>query len=343
MNKYTILIFLMLILSCKQPIAQTIKIVTNKTKEVEKTTESIVFIAGFDKGDNSYYNNAKNYFKTQKVKVIEHLYSISEIINYLNTDSAKVYDKIHIVNHSNPWMGMSLTTTKEGSRITLETLSKAKEENEIPSLNYGITNNTKIIFHSCGLGENKPLLKELKQFFKTNETPKIIASPFFNVFGGKYARHYLAKPYYGYYPTAESPGPNAISKEFKTTYPTTKIDWSTALKTRKEAAFGEVYSYKFNIPFDWEFTFDDTADIPTLHDKEDIMDWISESSEMATVLYKLNIPIEKYRWRSSIKGNQLQIKGKATVICVLAPVLQENDPTEYKSITFNDANLYHVL
>lgn len=340
MNKYLfILLTLTLILACKKPLSKT-----QKTIElIPKSTASIVFIAGYDEGDNKYYNNAKDYFKAQKIKVVDTLYSIAEIINYLNKKTTNNYDKIHIVSHSNSWLGMSLKTIKQGKRITLETLEKAKNEYKIPTLNSAITNTTKVIFHSCGLGENKALLQALKELFTTEKTPKIIASSFFNVFGGKYAGHYLAKPYYGYYPTAESPGPIALSKEFKVKYPKTVINWLTALKTRKETTLGKVYSYKFNIPVDWEFTFDNPSEIPELKDKEAIMDWVSEDSEMAEILYNLKIPIEKYRWKSKIKGNKLYIKGKTTVLCVLEPILEENDPTEYKVTDLNDTSLYQIL
>ncbi|GAL77782.1 hypothetical protein JCM19274_5495 [Algibacter lectus] len=309
--------------------------------EFTEQTESIVFIAGFDEGDNTYYTNAKNYFEAQDIQVVDHLFSIEEIISFLNKTAGKTYDKIHIVSHSNPWLGMSLKTTKKGERITVETLSQSK--NNMPVLKYGINNSTEIVFHSCGLGENKALLQALKQVFTTVESPKIIASSYFNVFGGKYAGHYLAKPYYGYYPTAESPGPAALSKDFEASYPETKIDWFTALKTRKETGLGGIYSYKFNIPVEWEFTFNDKAEIPKLSDRDAIMDWVSESSEMANILYNLNIPIEKYRWKSEIRGNKLLIKGKTTVLCVLQPILQKDDATEYRNTAINDTSLYQML
>ena len=83
--------------------------------------------------------------------------------------------------------------------------------------------------------------------------------------------------------------------------------------------------------------------MPNLKDKDAIMDWISESPEMAEVLFKLNIPIEKFRWRSSILGNKLIIKGKTTVLCVLAPILQSNGDSEYQNITIQDSSLYQIL
>jgi hypothetical protein len=64
---------------------------------------------------------------------------------------------------------------------------------------------------------------------------------------------------------------------------------------------------------------------------------------MAEVLFKLNIPIEKFRWRSRVQGNKLIIKGKTTVLCVLAPILQANDASEYQNTNIQDPLLYQIL
>lgn len=342
---YIIILVLTITLGCKKPFSQTPETALALPLKIENANKSIVFIAGFDEGENTYYANAQRYFEGIQMQVINTLFSIEEIIIYINQEENNqiYFDEIHIVSHSNAWLGMSLKTSKNGNRITLKTLQKAKKENKIPDLRNGITNDTKIILHSCGLGENQALLQEFKNTFATAQAPRVHASSFFNVFGGKYAGHYLAKPYYGFYPTAESPGPTHLSKEFKTTYPETQIDWFTALKTRHESSIGEAYSFKFNIPVDWEFSFDNVSDIPNLEDREATMDWVSESQEMAEVLLELNIPIEKYRWKSKIQGNKLVIKGKTTVLCVLAPILQQDDRNEYRNVRVEDRSLYQIL
>lgn len=343
-NYITILV-LVLVTSCKKPFSEAPKMALALTNETPKKSTSVVFIAGFDEGTNTYYTNAKKHFQNQDILLVENLFSINDIIQWLNknANTQNTYNEIHIVSHSNPWLGMSLKTSESGKRITLKSLQNAKQTHEITPLKNGITNTTKIIFHSCGLGENTALLKELKHSFSTTETPKVYASTFFNVFGGKYANHYLAKPYYGFYPTAESPGPLQLSKEFKNTYPNTPINWFTALKTRQETNIGSVYSYKFNIPVDWEFTFNDTLQIPKLKNRNNIMDWVVESPEMAEILYNLNIPIEKYRWRSKVQGNKLIIKGKTTVLCVLEPILNIDDTNEYRNTSVQDSTLYKMI
>jgi hypothetical protein len=55
---------------------------------------------------------------------------------------------------------------------------------------------------------------------------------------------------------------------------------------------------------------------------EEIMDWIEQDEKLVKVLSSYNIPIEKFRWRSIVKGNKLIIKGKTTVLCVLKPLIK---------------------
>ena len=337
-----ILAFLSLAFCCKKPFSTPSETALALPFKTVKITESVVFVAGFDEGDNTYYTNAKAYFEGKGMRVVDNLFSLNEIIGWLNTngEGQVEYDEIHIVSHSNAWLGMSLKTTEEGKRITLKTLREAENAHELLDVTSGVTNATKIIFHSCGLGENVNLLQELKHTFTSQYAPKVYASPFFNVFGGKFSGHYLAKPYYVFYPTAESPGPAQLAKEFQAAYPETRIDWFTAMKTRKETVLGKPHSFKFNIPVNWEFDFDNATDIPQLKHKEAILDWISESPEMAEVLLELNIPLEKYRWKCKIQGKKLVIRAKTTVLCVLAPILQEE---EYQRAEEDDRTLYQIL
>lgn len=295
--------------------------------------EPIVFIAGFDEGDNTYYANAKNYFSNENYQVIDDVQTFAEILNWIRLHyDTNTYGDIHIVSHSNPWRGLSMKTSKDGERITEATLQEAIQAKKIiPLASNILTSQTKVIFHSCGLGKNKTLLASLKKAFTHNIQVEMYASEYFNVFGGKYAGHYLAKTYYGYYPTAHSPGPRALAMEFKQKYPNVKTDWETVLKTRAEQLQGEMYTYRFNIPVVWEFEFEDKADIPDFNSKQEIMDWISEDSTLLNTIKEFNIPIEKFRWLTKVRGNTLTIKGKTTVLCVMEPVMKQHSK-EYLSI-----------
>lgn len=303
----------------------------------------LVFIAGFDEGDNTYYTNAKNYFSNENYQVIDNLSSLAEIQNWLRLHyDFKLYGDIHIVSHSNPWRGLSMKTSAIGERITAATLAEALHTKEIiPLASNFLVENAKIIFHSCGLGSNKTLLASLKKAFTQDATIQIYASELFTVFGGKYAAHYLAKTYYGYYPTAHSPGPRALANDFKQRYPNIKADWETVLKTRAEQLPGELYTYRFNIPVAWEFEFEEASDIPNFENKQEIMDWISENEDLANVIKEFKIPIEKFRWLAKIRGNTLFIKGKTTVLCVMQPVMKSNKK-EYLTIDINDVSYTKV-
>ena len=62
------------------------------------------------------------------------------------------------------------------------------------------------------------------------EAIKVDASSFFNVFGGKFAPHYLAEPYFNFVPIAESQGAAALTIEFKELYNKTDIVWRSAIQ-----------------------------------------------------------------------------------------------------------------
>jgi hypothetical protein len=305
--------------------------------------KSLVFIAGIDEGDNTYYSNAKKYFSNENCQIVENVHSLTEMINWLRLHyEASLYSDIHIVSHSNPWRGLSMKTSENGERITEGNLAKALHTKEIVplALNF-LPEDTKIIFHSCGLGSNKKLLKSLKSAFTADKNIPLYASEYFNVFGGKYAAHYLAKTYYAYYPTAHSPGPRALANEFEQKYPNIKADWETVLKTRAEQLSGELYTYRFNIPVAWEFEFENASDIPNFENKQQIMDWISENEDLTNVIKEFNIPIEKFRWLTKVKGNTLFIKGKTTVLCVMLPVMKSNSK-EYLAIDINGVSYMKV-
>ncbi len=313
-------------------------------EEIPQYSSPIVFIAGFDQGTNTYYGNASKYFREKQFEVVNHIYTLEEMIHWLNTNKkGQSLGEIHIVSHSNPWKGMALRTSKNGARITYESLVSSRVSNAIPSLKTRIESETKIIFHSCGLGDNIRLLEELKAVFTNHKAPKVYASSYFNVFGGKYASHYLAKPYYGFYPTAESPGPFELSKTFEAAYPNEKIDWFRALKTREEHHLGSLYTYKFNVPVQWEFSFNAKAEIPKFANKEGLLDWIASNDEMATTLFQFGIPLEKYRWKSKVNGTKLTVEGKTTVLCVLKPILSSLDTNEYHETNIEAKKLYQIL
>jgi len=340
---YTVLIGLLAFLfgGCEVEKQEELQLVQESEVIAPVVSSSIVFIAGYDEGNTTYYQSAKTYFEKQGHCVVSDRYSLKEIMEWLALNKeGKTYSQVHIVSHSNAWRGMSMRTTPSGPRITETSLKVALDNGEVTHLSTGVDSQTELIFHSCGLGENQGLMKQLQRAFARSAAPIVYASPFFNVFEGKYKGHYLAKPFYVYYPTAQSKGPKALADDFAYNYPDENINWMKAIKTRSEAQVGTVYSYRFNVPIKWTFTFDDKKDIPVLESPTAIMDWIVEDPEFATTLLQMNIPIERYRWTSRIVDNELRIYGKTTVVCVMEPVMDPQDPTEYETPCIENNNLY---
>jgi hypothetical protein len=332
------IIILGMLFSCSQKTAPTV--VKQVSESVKITEKPIVFITGIDKDDNKYYSHARTYFEQQKYIIVDDITSLEGIINWLNSNINNLkYNKIHIVSHSNSWRGMSLTNIEHGERIRSEILDNCS----MTKLNPELCKNTKIVFHSCGLGQNTKLMKQLKNTFSDDKSLSVYASPFFNIFGGKFADHYLSNVYYTYYPTAHTPGKTALSKALTNAYPDKKINWLIALNNRSETNIGKVYSYKFNVPIEWEIAYTNGKEVPNLDAKDAIMDFIVENEDLASELFLLNIPIEQFRWRSKIKKNTLIIKGKSTVVCILEPKMKPNNSFAYMDLDIENTDLYQKL
>lgn len=305
----------------------------------------IVFIAGFDKGNQSFYLDARTYFEEKGLKIIEGQYSLEEIIVWLNENGNQhPFSEIHIVNKSNPYKGMNLETIVRGDKITSETLRRTITQGTLPKLKNVVNNNSTIVFHASGLVENKALLKTLKDAFHAKEKPKVIASPYHTIFGGKFSNHYLAQPYYVFYPTAYSPGKMDLSKEIAKKYPEEKeIDWFDALNNEEERYVGEAYTTQFTLPIKWVFDYKNTDnEMPKFKITEDVMDWIESKEELLSELKKHNIPVDKFRWSWSVKGSKLVIKGRTTGLCVLKPLIKPYGDLKHVEPDTSNKRLYAI-
>ncbi|WP_298764745.1 hypothetical protein [uncultured Polaribacter sp.] len=317
------------------PVAQKVKAITYQ--------KPVVFIAGFDKGNETFYNNARTYFKEKNLKVIDGKYSLEEIILWLNTNGkSSLFSEIHIVNKSNPFKGMNLETVIHGDKITAETLRRTITQGTLPKLQNVVNTNSKIIFHASGLVENLELLKTIKDAFHAKENPKVIASPYHTVFGGAFSNHYLAQPYYVFYPTANSPGITDLSKEIAKKYPEeTEIEWFNALNNEEERYVGEAYTTQFTVPILWEFDFHNTDnEMPKFKIAEEVMDWIEQDEQLMAELKTYNIPLEKFRWNWKVKGSKLTIKGRTTGLCVLKPLIKPYGDLKHIKPDTNNKRLY---
>jgi hypothetical protein len=305
--------------------------------------EPVVFITGNDTSSDNYYTNARNYFEQRKVEVVNGKYSLEEIINWLNNNADDLpYGEIHIVNKSNPFKGLTLETVVNGELVTKENLQEINNEGKLPILEDAITSNSKIIFHANGLGNNKELMNVLKNTFSANNSPKVVASAYYSIFNGEFSNHFLAKPYYVFYPTANSPGKVDLSKEIAKKYPNEKdIDWNEAIYNETERFIGEAYYTQQNIPVKFELDYHNSDDeIPTFEIQEEIMDFIEQRTELYAEFQKLNIPLEKFRWSYKLKNSVLTIKGKSTVITILKPLIKQYGELQHIEPDTNNKRLY---
>ncbi len=312
-------------------------------KEEVITRNPLVFITGYDKGSETYYNNARSFFKEKNFEIVEDQYSLEEIINWLNNnENENPYGEIHIVNKSNPFKGMSLETVVRGDKVTAETLRMHLTKGTLPILNESVNANSKIIFHANGLGENADLMKVFKDAFCADELPNVVASPYYSIFDGDFSKHYLAKPHYVFYPTANSPGKVDLSKEIAKKYPEEKdINWLEALQNDEERFVGEAYTTKFNIPLKFELDYHNSdEEVPTFESQEEIMDFIEQQEVFYYEVEQLNIPIEKFRWTYSMKNSTLTIKGKTTGLVVLKPLVKPYGELQHITPDTNNKRLY---
>lgn len=317
--------------------------VMQTVKEELAARKPIVFITGFDKGNETFYKNARAYFNDKKFKIVEDQYSLEEIISWLNKNETKhPYGEIHIVNKSNPYKGMTLETVVNGDKITAESLRRNITKGELPILNKSVNSKSKIIFHANGLAENQDLMNTLKDAFYADEMPNVVASPYFSIFNGAFSKHYLAKPFYVFYPTANSPGKMDLSKEIAKKYPEEKdIDWFDALNNEQERYVGEAYTTQFTIPVKFELDYHNSDDeLPTFEMQEEVMDFIEQQETLYAEIKKLDIPLEKFRWSWKVKNSKLTIKGKTTVLTVLKPLIKPYGDLEHIQPDTNNKRLY---
>ncbi|MGQ3678803.1 hypothetical protein [Tenacibaculum discolor] len=323
-------------------IATTEKTIEKPAVEYRKP---VVFITGNDKGNSHFYDSARVYFKEKNYEIINGKYSVEEIISWMNNNATEnPYGEVHIVNNNNPLKAMNLETVIKGDKVTAETLQKTITKGSLPSVkSEAITDDTKIIFHTNQLAENTDLVNTLKSAFITeNKIPQVVASPYYNVFGGEFSNHYLAQPYYVFYPTANSPGKVDLSKEIAKKYPEEKeISWYDALNNEKERYVGEPYTIQYTIPVNLELDYHNSDnEIPHFVMQEEIMDFIASEKALMKEVEKTNIPVEKFRWTYTVKNSQLIIKGKASALCVLKPLTKPYGELEHVKPDTNNKRLY---
>ena len=158
--------------------------------------------------------------------------------------------------------------------------------------------------------------------------PNISASNYFIVYENLKGHpvKYEADYYYAFFKTAYRPANIILGKQFKKRYPETAIDWVDALSRTESRYIGDTYNYFFNIPIKWIVTYSSKKERPQFYSKKEKINWLKTQTELLEIIAKTRIPIEKFRWRfkntnytykDGTTEPAIEIKGKASVMCVL--------------------------
>lgn len=354
--RISVLVLLVLVTSCTKKVEkkqEELSVAINDVKaespivveetDLKEQQRSVVFITGYDTGDKTFFSDARAYFKEQNIEMVESAFSLQEIILWLNVNKkSKPFNEVHIVANNKMNKNL-LETTIKGAKISANSIKEAMTSGQLPKLTNVLDKNAKVVLHSAGLGSQTALINEFKQVFTTDVKPSVIASENVSVFGGSFIEHYLAKPYYGFYPTANSPGRVDLAKEFVEKYPEVDIDWLSAMNNDTEKFQGDIYSYKFNIPVKWEIAYEGDDEMPEFRTLDEMYAFMQDHDLISKDLEQLNIPIEKFRWFQTVKGDKLIIKGKVTVVCILEPVMSPAYPSEYMKPSIDNLRLYNRL
>ncbi len=347
----------------KQPVT---KISVPKSKvEISDTRESITFILGVDKDDeNLYYAEAEKYYRTNITGRTEYIittcYSLLEASNYLVSyppSNDQPWGTINLVSHGNQWLGLSVKVTPGGNRTTVETLKKGLKEEVFRSIPSDIIDRkTELIMHGCGVGHNKELMELIgKAFSSETEKPTVKASLLFENYASEYddnyqvqSQRYYSKAWFAYYKRGYRPGDIRLTRQFNKRYPEAEIDWRDILTREKPRWPGDSYCYTFHVPVKWIVTYPDEEYLPDISTEENRQFWLLEQDKLLSTIEKTQIPFNKFSWRiKAIKYERddgilvpgIRAKGYATVLCVVVPVMFENDTVVPKT---SNKNYFYV-
>lgn len=290
---------------------------------------SITFIVDTDQDGDSYFLLAKEYYLRQAGRtdyVIDECLSLECILTYLSSASFHSHlpwGQVNVVAHGNPWTGLSLQTLEDvaGRTVTNSIIAELVNGNIVPLDTALVDRETRIEFIACGLGQNVVLLEALEMAVVglRELPPEVTSSSFFVDFFrddmGNVEKRYLM-PHYAFYRTAYRPANLHLARQLSQRYPNASIDWLSGMDRTRWIDRSDVFSKRFNVPINWKVPLPQ-GQSPSLNSESEKIDFIAKQEDLVTLLTEYDIPIDKFRWNISIEKNYIQIKGKATVLCVL--------------------------
>jgi len=308
--------------------------VAQECKEGERS--SITFIIGEDQTDG-FFSLAKEYYLTnaeaRTSEFVDNCKSLLEVRNALEqmaVANSEAWGQVNLVLHSNQWTGMSVPVLPKGERATVETLFGSIQNGDFVALpNDVIDEHTVMNFVSCGLGKNEDLLYALQLAFGgfDDQQPGIESSEDFVYFSYNERQQVTArnlKPFFAFYKTAYKPADLHLRSQLQNRYPNVPIDWLTAMQTKQADTEEDVFHTRFNVPVVWNVQLDIPAERLEIESEFDKIEFVRAHEGLMELLEKFDIPIEKFRWQMKVSEKagkaQVKIKGKSTVLCVLADI-----------------------
>ena len=321
---------------------------------------SITFILGKDEGSrNPYYSLANHYYRlndSDKTEiVIDTIFSLLQVRNYLEKHppkNGKPWGLINLVSHGNEFIDLSVKVFTNGDRTSAKSLLKAIQDSIFMPLDSNIVDLKSLIYlHGCAVGQNIGLLKTLGiAFGGYKKTIKVKASRLFEYYANlsknknpQMIRHYFAKVWYGFYKIDSIPDEYSLVKQFRARYPKDDVNWFEAIRRQYPSNPSEIYHISFGVPVVWEDFYEKQNQMPVLNTRVKQTKWFAGKTEFQALIKKTQIPINYFqiKYYNAVYNGKSGIfysnkaKARAGVICVIKPLLSEDDSLKIKFVPYN--------
>ena len=329
---------------------------------------SITFILGKDiYAYNQYYALANHYYRIHHEDkteiVIDTITSISQVCDYLREnppENNRPYGLINLVSHGNEFVDLSVLVCPKGQRASAESLQQALSDSIfIPLESSILDSNTLIYLHGCAVGNNQALLTNLARCFGSNSNKvQLKASKLFEYYtylsknkDPMSIRHYFAKAWYAFYHPDDIPDDDGFANQLAVRYRRENVNWKEGIQRRFQSNPSEIYHYSFVVPILWENAYEDVSLMPLLNTKARKQEWLMQNHALLNLISKTGVPLDYfqfkyYRQQYEKDGKAipvLRVRAKAGVLCLIQPLLSDNDSLRQLLIPFQpmeDDTLY---
>lgn len=278
---------------------------TNKSIASPK---SISFILGEDKPGSNYFELATRYFSLSTKHKTDHVVTscrtLACVIETINHQYAGIWDSINIIAHGNPDTGLNLYLDHNHFKATPKRLLQECLLKTLPKVDSNRINaHTKIIFWSCGIGNNRIVNLALQNIFSPSlkHQPSVQGTKKFIVFKERADNPcpaLLEMDYYSYYyKRAHRPSNSEIIDALKKNYGTNSVDWNLALHQQDLSNNSGVFHSEYHLPISFTKIYKQKGDRPALKNWNEKKKWLLQQATIVQQLEDINIPFDKFHWQ----------------------------------------------